>query len=89
MSLQSQQSCTTRASSANCREPHSLWTALKVNGKFTATLSKGNKSTQEEVYVVDGLCMPLLGGLAAMKLQLVARLDNISLDTKGTVKRVS
>ena len=36
-------------------------TALKVNGKCTATLSKGNKSTQEEVYVVDGLRTPLLG----------------------------
>ena len=36
--------------------------ALKVNGKFTATLSKGNKSTQEEVHVVDGLRMPLTPG---------------------------
>ena len=62
-------------------------TALKVNGKFTATLSKVNKSTEEEVYVVDGLRTPLLGGLAAMKLQLVARLNTISLDTKETVKR--
>ena len=49
------------------------------------TLSKGNKSTQEEVYVVDGLRTPLLGGLAAMTLQLVARVNNISLDTKETV----
>ena len=56
-----------------------------MNGKFTATLSKGNKSTQEEVYVVDGLRTPLLGGLAAMTLQLVARVNNISLDTKETV----
>ena len=60
-------------------------TALKVNGKFTATLSKVNKSTQEEVYVVDGLRMPLLGGLAIMTLQLVTRLNNISLGTKETV----
>ena len=62
-------------------------TALKVNGKFIATLSKVNKSTEEEVYVVDGLRPPLLGGLAAMKLQLVARLNTTSLDTKETVKR--
>ena len=58
-----------------------------MNGKCTATLSKGNKGTQEEVYVVDGLRTPLLGGLAAMTLQLVARVNNISLDTKETVKR--
>ena len=62
-------------------------TALKVNGKCTATCSKDNKSTQEEVYVVDGLRTPLLGGLAAMTLKLVVRLNDISLDSKETVKR--
>ena len=60
---------------------------MKVKGKFAGTLSRGNKSTQEEVYVVDGLRTPLLGRLTAMTLQLVARLDNLSLDTKETVKR--
>lgn len=62
-------------------------TSLRVKGKFTATLSKDNNSTQEEVYVVEGLRTPLLGGVAAMTLQMVARLNNISLDTTETVKR--
>lgn len=50
------------------------------------TLSKFYGSTQEEVYVVEGLRTPLLGGLATMTLQLVARLNNVSLDTEETVK---
>ncbi len=62
-------------------------TRLNVKGKFTATLSKNSKSTKEEIYVVEGLCTPLLGGLAAVALQLVARINNISLDSKETVKR--
>ncbi|KAJ7995746.1 hypothetical protein DPEC_G00247790 [Dallia pectoralis] len=53
-------------------------TRLNVKGKFTATLRKNSKSTKEEIYVVEGLCTPLLGGLAA---------NNISLDSKETVKR--
>lgn len=60
-------------------------TPLKVKGKFMATLSKNNKIIEEEVYVVDGLRTPLLSGLAAIALQLVARLDNLSLDSKETV----
>ncbi|KAJ8001148.1 hypothetical protein DPEC_G00188230 [Dallia pectoralis] len=62
-------------------------TRLNVKGKFTATLRKNSKSTKEEIYVVEGLCTPLLGGLAAVALQLVARINNISLDSKETVKR--
>lgn len=62
-------------------------TPLKVKGKFTATLSKENKSTQEEVNVMNGLHTPLLRGLAAMTLQLAARLNDVSLDAKETIKR--
>lgn len=36
-------------------------TSLKVKEKFTATLSKHNKCTKQDIYVVDGLYMPLLG----------------------------
>ncbi len=61
--------------------------STRLSGKFTATLSKNSKSTKEEIYVVEGLCTPLLGGLAAVALQLVARINNISLDSKETVKR--
>lgn len=32
-------------------------TSLKVKGKFTATLSKHNKCTKQDIYVVDGLYM--------------------------------
>ncbi|KAJ8375467.1 hypothetical protein SKAU_G00060470 [Synaphobranchus kaupii] len=55
---------------------------LQVKGKFTATLSKGNKTTKEDIYVVEGLSRP-----AATALQLVARLDDVSLDSKETIKQ--
>ncbi|KAK3549941.1 hypothetical protein QTP86_016871, partial [Hemibagrus guttatus] len=51
------------------------------------TLSKNNKNTTENIYVVRGLSMPLLSGTAAMALQLVARVESISLDSRETVKR--
>ncbi|KAE8277802.1 hypothetical protein D5F01_LYC24173 [Larimichthys crocea] len=60
---------------------------LKLKGKFTAVLSNSKHSTHEEVYVVEGLRTPLLSGAAAMTLQLVARVNSISLDSKETVKR--
>jgi len=60
---------------------------LNVRGKFTATLRKNSKSNKKEIYAVEGLCTPMLGRLAAMALQLVARINNISLDSKETVKR--
>ncbi|KAK3521232.1 hypothetical protein QTP70_001229 [Hemibagrus guttatus] len=62
-------------------------TCLNVKGMFTATLSKNNKNTTENIYVVRGLSMPLLSGTAAMALQLVARVESISLDSRETVKR--
>ncbi|KAE8281698.1 Retrovirus-related Pol polyprotein from transposon 17.6 Protease [Larimichthys crocea] len=60
---------------------------LKLKGKFTAVLSNSKHSTHEEAYVVEGLRTPLLSGAAAMTLQLVARVNSISLDSKETVKR--
>ena len=42
---------------------------------------------EKDVYIVDRLRMPLIGGLATMTLQLVARLNDLRLDTKETVKR--
>lgn len=58
-----------------------------MKGKFNATLTKNNKATKEEVYVVDELRTPLLSGLAVMPFQLVTRLHNLSLDSKESVKR--
>ncbi|KAJ8403171.1 hypothetical protein AAFF_G00353880 [Aldrovandia affinis] len=60
---------------------------LKVKGKFTATLSKRNKTTKEDIYVVEGLSTPLLSRPAATALQLVARLEDVSLDSKETIKQ--
>ncbi|KAJ8405712.1 hypothetical protein AAFF_G00316920 [Aldrovandia affinis] len=60
---------------------------LKVKGKFTATLSKRNKTTKEDVYVMEGLSTPLLSRPAAKALQLVARLEDVSLDSKETIKQ--
>ncbi|KAG1937342.1 interleukin-1 receptor accessory protein-like 1-A [Pimephales promelas] len=61
-------------------------TRLDVKGKFTDTLRKNSKNTKEEIYVVEGLCTPLLGGLAAVALQLVTRINNVSLDSKDSKK---
>uniref|UniRef100_A0A3B3HH25 Gypsy retrotransposon integrase-like protein 1 n=1 Tax=Oryzias latipes TaxID=8090 RepID=A0A3B3HH25_ORYLA len=60
---------------------------LQVQGMFTANLHKNNKNTKEDIYVVKGLSMPLLSGTAAIALQLVARVENIILDSTATVKR--
>uniref|UniRef100_A0A669BXN3 Gypsy retrotransposon integrase-like protein 1 n=1 Tax=Oreochromis niloticus TaxID=8128 RepID=A0A669BXN3_ORENI len=62
-------------------------TRLKVKGMFTATLSKNNHKTKEDIYVVQGLCTPLLSGHAAVALQLVARVNHISLDSIDAVKQ--
>nr|XP_055074185.1 uncharacterized protein K02A2.6-like [Misgurnus anguillicaudatus] len=62
-------------------------TSLNVKGKFTSTLSKNNKCTKQEVYVVDGLYMPLLGRPAVAALQIVARLDDVSLSSKERVEQ--
>ncbi len=59
---------------------------LKVKGKFTATLSKGDRHTKQDVYVMETLSTPLLGRSTAIALQLVARLESVSLDSEETVK---
>ncbi len=60
-------------------------TSLKVKGKFTAILIRNSKCTKQDIYVVEGLDTPLLGRQAAMALQLVARVDDVSLDSKENV----
>lgn len=59
---------------------------LKVKGKFKTTINKNKISTEEEAYVMDGLHTPLVGGLDAMALKLIARLDSISMDSEDTAK---
>lgn len=60
-------------------------TTLAVKGKFTATLTKRNLTVNEDVYVVEGLTTPLLTRPAAIALMLVARLDNICLDSTEVI----
>ena len=38
---------------------------LGVEGKFTTTIKRGDKSTKEDIYVVDGLSPSLLSRRAA------------------------
>lgn len=61
-------------------------TQLPVEGKFSNTLSKGSTHTIQDVYVVTGLRLPLLGRPAIKALGLVARVDTLSLDSTETVK---
>lgn len=62
-------------------------TPLTVRGKFTATLSKGGRKTTQEIYVVKSPGTPLLGLPACKALQLIARLDEASLDFRERMKR--
>lgn len=62
-------------------------TFQKVKGRFTATLIKNGKSTTEDIYVVEGLCTPLQGGWVAVALQLVTRVNYLTLDSKDAVKQ--
>uniref|UniRef100_A0A3B5QZY7 Gypsy retrotransposon integrase-like protein 1 n=1 Tax=Xiphophorus maculatus TaxID=8083 RepID=A0A3B5QZY7_XIPMA len=62
-------------------------TGLKVKGMFTATLSNNSVSTEEDIYVVKDLCTSLLSGRAAMALKLVARVNQIGLDSIDAVKQ--
>lgn len=54
---------------------------------FTAPLDKDNKNRNKDINVVKGLSMPLLSGTAAVALQLIARVENIILDSTETVKK--
>jgi len=58
-----------------------------VKGKFTATLNKGKKHRTEDVYIVEDLARPLPSRPAATALQLVTRLDDVSLDSKEAVRQ--
>lgn len=62
-------------------------TRLQVKGMFTATLNKDSKSTNEDIYVFKELSMPLPSWTAAVALQLVARLENIILDSTESEKK--
>ena len=59
---------------------------MNVKGKFTATLYKGGRQTDQDIYVVEALATPLLGRPAATALRLVARLDAVSLCSRETVR---
>ena len=53
---------------------------LQVMGSFTGSLSHNNVETTEEIFVIQGLSMPLLGRPAISVLKLVARVTLIQAD---------
>ena len=56
-------------------------TALRTLGQFTSTLSVNNKTSEETIFVVQGLKTNLLGLLAITSLQLVHRIQATSVGT--------
>lgn len=54
---------------------------LTVIGVAKESLKKGDRTVQEDLYVVHDLYTPLLGRPAITKLELVARLDSIDTQT--------
>lgn len=53
---------------------------LQVIGSFTGSLSHDNKETAEEIFVIEGLAMPLVGRPAISTLKLVAKVTLIQAD---------
>ena len=51
--------------------------ALPVNDQFTGKLTRGDRTTHQEVYVADELHKPLLGRPAIEALGLLARIRNV------------
>ena len=48
--------------------------ALNVQGQFKGTLTHGNNSAEQDIYIIKGLlCKPLIGRPAITALQLVSR----------------
>ena len=55
---------------------------LQVIGSFTGSLSHDNMATAEEIFVIEGLSMPLVGRPAISALNLVARVTLIQANQK-------
>ncbi|CAH3038106.1 unnamed protein product [Porites lobata] len=53
---------------------------MNCNGEFTVTLTYNQTSTKETVYVVESLARPLLSRSAAVKLNLLSRLYELTTD---------
>ena len=51
--------------------------ALNVQGQFKGTLTHGNNSVEQDIYVIKGLRKPLIGRPAITALQLVNRVNTI------------
>ena len=51
--------------------------ALNFQGQFKGTLTHGNNSVVQVIYVVKGLRKPLIGSPAITALQLVNRVNTI------------
>ena len=60
---------------------------LQVIGTFTGSLSHDNMETDEEIFVIEGLSMPLVGRPAISKLNLVARVILIQADREAVAEQ--
>ena len=56
---------------------------LQVTGLFTGSLSHDNMETAEEIFVIEGLSLPLVGRPAISTLNLVTRVFLKSSRSKG------
>ena len=60
---------------------------LPVIGSFTGSLSHDNMETAEEIFVIEGLSMPLVGRPAISALKLVARVNLIQADREAVAEQ--
>ena len=60
---------------------------LKVTGSFTGKLSYNNTESCEEIFVIQGLQIPLVGRPANSSLNLVARVTLIQGDQETIIKQ--
>ncbi len=61
--------------------------SLQVKGLCTVKLSTKSKATTQDIYVISGLKMALLGRPAIHALGIMSRIDTVNLDSLESVKR--
>lgn len=87
MSRWSQRSCSRRKTSVNCRKPQRyFWGQAEIHCRSKVTISSKSKTTTQDIYVVSGLKMGLLGRPAIHAVGIIARIDTVSLESLDSVK---
>lgn len=61
--------------------------ALQVKGLCTVKISTKSKTTTQDIYVISGFKMALLGRPAIHALGIISRIDTVNLDSLESVKR--